>query len=127
MDKKKEGQARWREANRQYLREAAQKYRLANPNRSLHAQAKHRARKLGLDFSIDVEDIAVPAECPVLGIELVMSLGKASDNSPSLDRIDNSKGYIQGNIKVISWKANRLKSDASVEEFEKVLEYMKST
>jgi hypothetical protein len=36
--------------------------------------------------------------------------------SPSLDRIDNNKGYIKGNVEVISWKANIMKSNASPEE-----------
>jgi hypothetical protein len=36
--------------------------------------------------------------------------------SPTLDRIDNSKGYIVGNVWVISMRANRLKSDATVDE-----------
>lgn len=37
-------------------------------------------------------------------------------SSPSLDRIDNRMGYVPGNVWVISWKANRMKSDASMEE-----------
>jgi hypothetical protein len=64
----------------------------------------------------------------VLGVEFSVSKnGKGpGDTSPSLDRIDSNLGYIKGNIKVISFKANRIKSDAVITDVEKVLEYMKS-
>lgn len=53
------------------------------------------------------------------------SLGHPTDNSPSIDRIDNLKGYTKENIKIISHRANAIKRDASVEEVEKILKYMK--
>lgn len=66
-------------------------------------------------------DIIVPAVCPVLGLPLLRTRGKVSPGSPSLDRIDNSKGYIRGNIRVISYRANSLKSNATIDEMTKVL------
>jgi hypothetical protein len=42
-----------------------------------------------------------------------------------IDRIDTSKGYLKDNIKVISWRANRLKSDGTLEELEKIVNYMR--
>jgi len=51
--------------------------------------------------------------------------GKVSDNSYSLDRIDPSKGYVKGNVEVISHRANTLKSNATIEELEKVIQYMR--
>jgi hypothetical protein len=49
------------------------------------------------------------------------SNGESIDNSPSLDRIDTSKGYVKGNVWVISWRANKLKSDATLAELESIV------
>jgi hypothetical protein len=54
-----------------------------------------------------------------------VSDGKFSHSSYSLDRIDSDKGYVKGNVQVISYRANMLKSNASIEELEKVLNWMK--
>ena len=72
----------------------------------------------------DEEDIPeIPKYCPVLGIEIKSNTTNAPlDSSPSLDRIDSSKGYIKGNVRIISNRANRIKSDATIEELRKVLE-----
>lgn len=49
--------------------------------------------------------------------------GRQEDGSPSLDRLDCRKGYVRGNVEVISWKANRIKSNATVMELMKVATY----
>jgi len=87
--------------------------------------AKSRARRKGLDFDISKEDILIPTHCPVLGMELVFNKGGFKDNSPSLDRIDSAKGYIKGNIQVMSYKANAMKNNATFEEVEKLYLFMK--
>jgi hypothetical protein len=101
---------------RPYYAQRSRDYKWQNPERHLANVAKRRAKLKGLDYSITWKDIVIPEVCPVLGIELVHGSGRWADTSPTLDRIDNSKGYIQGNIVVISWRANRLKSDASLQE-----------
>ena len=87
--------------------------------------ARKRAKRKGIDFDLDQSDLIVPPTCPVLGIELFVSGGKRTANSPSLDRIDNSRGYIKSNVRVISFRANALKNDATIEELEKIVNYMK--
>jgi hypothetical protein len=94
------------------------------PEKTLFHLAKQRAKKHKLEFSISESDIVIPENCPVLGIKLSLSNSKLSNNSPTLDRVDPSKGYVKENIKVISWRANRLKSDASLEEIEKIVYYL---
>ena len=88
------------------------------PEWKMHQRAKQRCKTSGLEFSISVDDIVIPDVCPILGIQLNMNSGKpgAYKNSPSLDRIDNSKGYTPDNIQVISQLANAMKGAASDEE-----------
>ena len=91
----------------------------------IYERAKSRARKYGVPFDIDVEDIDVPSLCPALSIPLERS-GTITDNTPSLDRIDPAKGYVRGNIAVISNKANRIKSNAEAYEIESVALWLRS-
>jgi hypothetical protein len=89
--------------------------------------AAERAKKHGLPFTITIEDVVIPERCPVLGIEIkVNPEGNAMwDHSPSLDKIIPELGYVPGNVAVISWRANRIKGQASLEEIEKVFNYIK--
>ena len=88
---------------------------------------RHRAKKLGIPFNLTKEDLIVPEICPVLGIPLILkggATGRVNPNNPSVDRIRPSLGYVKGNVRVISLRANHLKSDATIEELNKVLAYM---
>lgn len=89
-------------------------------------EARKRADKYSIPFDLDREDIHVPEVCPVLGIPIIVNSSSGpNNNSPSLDRVVPSLGYVHGNVKVISWRANRLKSDSSLEEMEALLKYMR--
>ena len=103
---------------------------LDHPTKLLYAAKIHAAQK-GLECTITVADIIIPTHCPVLGIPLVAKVGQGRKNrheigdSPTIDRVDNSKGYVPGNICVISGRANHLKSNATIQEVEAILRYMK--
>jgi hypothetical protein len=100
-------------------------YRSRNPAKYLLHNSVSRAKKKGFKHTIGEEDIIIPALCPVLGVPLVLEVGGGrNDNSPSLDRIDSSKGYIKGNVQAMSWRANNLKSNGTLEEFKKLVEFM---
>ena len=62
----------------------------------------------------------MPERCPVFDIQLVWNSVKRSHNSPSLDRIEATKGYVPGNVWVISWRANDIKNDATPAELRRV-------
>jgi hypothetical protein len=85
--------------------------------------AKARASKAGVPFDLRPEDITIPAECPVLGIPIIVGADKASDNSPSLDRVVPRFGYVVGNVLVISNRANRIKNDATPTELRQVADF----
>lgn len=92
----------------------------------LFMSAKHRAKKKGLPFEIDIDDIIIPETCPVLGIKLCIDNRKTNGDSPSLDQKKAGLGYTKDNIQIISWRANKIKSDATIEEIEAVLAYMRN-
>jgi hypothetical protein len=111
--------------NRTHILKKAAEWEKANPERKMLASAKARAKKKGLLFNLELLDIYIPSICPVLGIEL-KSNGKRTDNSPTLDRRDCSLGYTKGNILVISWKANRIKNNATFEELQRIAKFFTS-
>lgn len=87
---------------------------------------KGSAKKRGIPFNltiIDLYNLTFPITCPILKIPLAFNSGKAQDNSYSIDRIDSSKGYEPDNIVVISQKANRLKSNATLEEMKSIVDF----
>lgn len=91
--------------------------RRLNVKREMFDRVKRRCGRTKVEFSISIEDIIIPEYCPALGLKLKVSdKGVPSRNSPSLDRIDSTKGYVPGNVQVISYKANTMKNDATEKE-----------
>lgn len=82
------------------------------------SDAKKRAKKQNVPFDIEPSDIIIPEICPAIGIPLIRQRGKGkpSDNSPTLDKIIPEKGYVRDNIIVVSYKANSMKRNATLEE-----------
>lgn len=75
-----------------------------------------------------LKELVLPDVCPVLGIPLNYAgtghMGfSRQENSPSIDRIDSSKGYEKDNMVIISWRANRIKNNGTAEEHKKIWEY----
>jgi hypothetical protein len=130
-----------RRTNREWLRkkragmsvsERQQKHlrdKQANPQRYLWQHAKTRAKQQDLPFDLAPEDIVIPEVCPVFGVKLEWGVGNRGWRnlwSPSLDKIKPELGYVRGNVMVISNRANHLKSNGSIDEFEAVLAYMRT-
>lgn len=90
-----------------------QNYKSKKPSYYLWRMAKRRAKDYNREFTIAPEDIIIPDVCPYTGVTL--SFTNERHSVPSLDRIDNDRGYTPDNIQVISFGANRLKSDFPME------------
>ena len=98
---------------------------LARRVKILNVKALNAARD-GIVFSLSVQDLIWPEYCPVLGIELnyeARSKG-SKDDSPSLDRLIPMLGYVPGNVRIISNRANRIKNDGTAEEHRKIAAYI---
>jgi hypothetical protein len=78
----------------------------------LYRSAKKRALAKGLEFNIELRDIHIPKKCPILKVPLICS----TRYSPSIDRIYPDKGYVKGNIAIISTLANSMKANATPQE-----------
>ena len=106
-------------------------YRRRYINKNAHIlmfrRAKKRAEEQGLAFDLTPEDTMIPEFCPVLGIRLECdATRRLSHNrtSPALDRIIPEKGYVKGNVRVISNRANHLKNNGTLEEFRAIVAYL---
>ena len=92
----------------------------------LYSNIKSRCKRIGREFSIELEDILIPEKCPVFGFDLKREDRQTWMCAPSVDRIDSSKGYIKGNVTVVSRRANIIKRDATIQELEQLFNYYKT-
>jgi hypothetical protein len=130
-----EYQAQRRNANKDQFSEYSRQYQKGRRKdfeyrlQMLINASKQRAKNKGRDHNITVADIKAiyPADgrCPIFGNILEFNEAGFRDSSPSIDRIDSSKGYTIDNIQVISWKANRIKGAASLQDLEMLVAYLK--
>lgn len=130
MERRKQAKREWDRANAARIRAdpealrasraAAAAYmrsaRRARPKLQMLIRAKVRAREKGVLFDLSADDFEIPKRCPVFGTVLCVADGTPNGCSPELDRIDVRKGYVPGNVMVISRKANKMKQDATLQE-----------
>lgn len=122
-EKRRATQREYSRTHREQGAKTCARYWAKNPERKLWVVAKERAKKQGVPFTILVSDIVIPELCPILGIRLERGKQGFCETSPTLDKIIPGLGYVPDNVMVISFRANRIKSDASVEEMRKIVEW----
>ena len=111
--KNKDGlQGSCRECNKKSSKE----WNANNKDSLILKRLKERSIQKGLDFDLTAADINVPLKCPVFGFDLQRNHKVPLFNSPSVDRIDPTKGYTKDNIQIISQLANAMKQNASPEQ-----------
>lgn len=79
-----------------------------------------------IPFELIYEDITWPKYCPALGIELNYNTEARADDNATFDQIIPKLGYIRGNVAIISWKANKLKCNGTLEQFKGIIKYLES-
>jgi hypothetical protein len=144
-EKAKKYQHDWYQKNKEKLKRKSKKYnkehaqeiksrrlqeRKNDPAKYMLRVKRNECIKFDVEFSLKLSDIEpLPVTCPVLDLQLNYTVltGRPEDNSPSIDRFNNTLGYVHGNVRVISNRANRLKGDGTLEEHLKIAEYMKGT
>ena len=87
---------------------------------------KQNCNRTRHEFTVEFDEIEWPSHCPILGLELDYYgiTGKTVENSVSFDRIDSNKGYVSGNVRILSWRANRIKNDGTAEEHRKIADFL---
>lgn len=85
-----------------------------NPAKLVLIWSKSRAKKFGIKFDLNEDDVKalypIDGLCPILRIPLDYGFNH-NDFSPTMDRLIPSVGYVMGNVSIISQKANRMKND----------------
>lgn len=109
--------------NREKYNEYQRLYVLRHAEGAMLKRAKSRAKQKGRPFNLELDDIVIPETCPIFGKPFVRQ-GGVTDFSPSLDCIDPQRGYVKGNVRVISYRANRIKCDASLDELRAIVKFM---
>ena len=93
--------------------------------KSILSSCRYRAEIKNIPFNLTYEhlDSLLSESCPVLGLKY--EIKHNSPNSASVDRINNNKGYIIGNVAIISRRANTLKKDADLAELRLIEKYIR--
>jgi len=93
-------------------------YHNSSREKKILNRARSRAATRNIPFDLQESDIIVPECCPVFG--------EPFDNDESIDRMEPHLGYVPENINIISRRANVVKGNATLEELEAVVAWMKS-
>lgn len=122
------------EQRRARRRETRRSWLDRNVERVLVNAARARAKLRDIPFEIGVADLPpMGTHCPILGLPFTSPAARRARGatgpdplSPSLDRIDPSRGYVRGNVWIIGFRANRLKDDGTAEEHEAIAAAMRA-
>jgi hypothetical protein len=116
-----DSQKRWVKDNPERVKANQNRWLRKNPERRILWQVKSRARKFGIKFNLTLEDIVIPKVCPVFGTPF-----RKGDKlrSTSVDRKNNRKGYVKGNVQIISGLANVMKNKATPAELLRFAEWI---
>ena len=112
----------YRKKNKEKLAAKQLESRKDNAIQALWRQISRRKDKLNILREVFVSTYSVPDTCPVLGIPISYELDR--DNFPSVDRLDPNLPYEVGNITVVSYRANMIKSVGSAEEHEQIAQWL---
>ncbi|AUR90881.1 hypothetical protein NVP1151O_40 [Vibrio phage 1.151.O._10N.222.46.B1] len=126
------------EKNKEKIKERQRERELNAPLKSRAAMLRSgmvsRSRLKGLDFDSQffsnknlIERLKNNPNCECCG--KVLDVGfkhdrKFNDDSPSMDRVDSSKGYTAENTAILCWRCNKSKQDSTAEQLRAIADFM---
>ena len=104
----------YRQANPEKLKQKSRNHHnsVCGRAKSPFNSAKHRSTERNYEIDIDLDWVVSRLElgkCELTGIPFIFETrlnGHRNPYSPSLDRIDSTKGYTKDNCRVILWALN---------------------
>ena len=115
----------WYLENKEKVKKSNKAWRANNVAKYMVLKAKRGAVLRKCKFDLTEEDLLpLPKLCPILGIRLRRTKCWGDPNGYSLDRVNNKKGYTKDNVIVMSFKANKLKSDGALKVFKAIVKLM---
>lgn len=132
LENRRAAHRRWMERNpgkrKQYYKDYDEaRYDARTPQRMVNS-ARTRAKKAGLPFKLRQSDVVIPLACPICNEAMASAKGirGGTKNSPTLDRVICSEGYVKGNIAVICKNCNSKKGHASSTELRRIADWIDS-
>lgn len=89
----------------------------------IRKRLKGKPRELALTSKDLIAVFPADMKCPVFGRPFVF--GRASPWNPSVDRLDSTRDYEAGNVAIISARANALKNNATADELQLVVNWLR--
>ena len=93
--------------------------------------ARARAKRDKVPFDLVLEDLVAIAtdECPIFHTKFVwgaslLGKGRTRPDSPTLDRILPELGYVKGNVAFLSYRANRIKDNGTMQEHYDIADFI---
>ena len=126
--------------NEEERKETRMQYRERNPiavqaselSNSVRKRAKKNKIPIDLDFisfpnMLDWLKHQPRCECCKVMFNMGYKNGKKGprNDSPSIDKFHPDKGYVKGNVFLICWRCNKLKSDGTIREFELLIDWLR--
>lgn len=123
VDCEKKYNNQYKLVNKKIIRSKAKERYRKNILVSMLYNAKGRASKNNLHFDLNIDFLKEKwtGRCELSGIEFAKDIiSKRNPFRPSLDRIDNNKGYTKDNVRIILWGLNLAINEYGLEIYLKI-------
>lgn len=121
LEEQRERIRSWKRQNPEKAAASSKQWGQKYPARKILTQCRGNAKQRGLECGLTlqmIEEMLQPMVCSATGLPLSFERVEGQKHSrnpwyPSIDRLDNSAGYVQGNTRVVCSIYNFMRSNHS--------------